>query len=320
MTLSIQEMQDILAADLRAYGDTSPRSLQSAAGRLGPSDIGFCRNKAALTTKGVERSDTKSIFAAQVGTAIHTYMAHVMKAAHPDWIIPELDWPKDRKLTATLPSGVEITGTPDAIATDWNAMIDVKTKDGMEWVKREGSSQSDKFQRHLYSLAAIQEGLLKEEDLLVGNYYVDRSAKDDVPILLMESYDPTLTAEIDAWISDVVYAVVQQEDASRDIPAAVCERICEFFTVCRGGLEVHEGGDLIEDPTLISAIDMYVEARDLEKVAAQRKKEAAAILAGINGTDGRFQVRWVHVNATTVNQFDKAAFDRLDIRAQRGKK
>lgn len=317
---TFEEMEKELARDLRAYGDASSRSQQSREGRLGPSDIGFCRNKAALTTKGVERSDEKSIFAAQVGTAIHTYEAHVMKAAHPDWIIPELDWEPGRKLTATLPSGVEISGTPDCIAPDWNAMIDVKTKDGLEWVRREGSSQSYRFQRHLYALAAIQEGLLKEKDLLVGNMYIDRSAKNDKPLLLMESYDPTLTAEIDAWIDDVVYAVMQKEDASRDLPAAVCEKICEFFTACRGGLEVHEGGDLIEDPTLISAIDMYVEARDLEKVAAQQKKEAAAILNGINGTDGRFQVRWVHVNATTVNSFDKSAFDRLDIRAQRGKK
>jgi hypothetical protein len=319
-TLTFAEMEAICAADLRNYGMASPRSRQSAAGRLGPSDIGFCRNKAALTTKGIEHSDEKSIFAAQMGTAIHTYEAHVMKFAHPEWIIPELDWEPGRKITATLPSGVEISGTPDAIATDWNAVIDVKSKDGLEWQRREGSSQSDRFQRHLYALAAIQEGLVKEEGLLVGNLYIDRSGKNDQPLLLMESYDPTLTAEIDAWIDDVVYAVMNKEDASRDLPAAVCEKICEFFTVCRGGLEVHEGGDLIEDPTLISAIDMYVEARDLEKVAAQQKKEAAAILAGINGTDGRFQVRWVHVNATTVNSFDKAAFDRLDIRAQRGKK
>lgn len=314
------EMEAILAADLRNYGMASPRSQQSAAGRLGPSDIGFCRNRAALTTKGVEPSDEKSIFAAQVGTAIHTYEAHVMKAAHPDWIIPELDWEPGRKLTATLPSGVEISGTPDCIAPDWNAMIDAKTKDGLEWVRREGSSQSDRYQRHLYALAAIQEGLLKEKDLLVGNMYIDRSAKNDTPLLLMESYDPTLTAEIDSWIDDVVYAVMQKEDASRDLPAPVCEKICEFFTVCRGGLEVHEGGELIEDATLISAIDMYVEARDLVKVYEQQKREAATILAGINGTDGRFQIRWVHVNPTTVNSFEKAAFDRLDVRKQRGGK
>ena len=319
-TLTIAEMEAICAADLRAYGMASPRSQQSAAGRLGPSDIGFCRNKAALTTKGVEPSDEKSIFAAQMGTAIHTYEAHVMKAAHPEWIIPELDWEPGRKLPALLPSGVVVSGTPDAIATDWNAILDVKSKDGLEFQRREGSSQSDKFQRHLYALGAIQAGLVKEDGLLVGNLYIDRSGKNDKPLLIMESYDPTLTAEIDAWIDDVVYAVMQKEDASRDLPAAVCEKICEFFTVCRGGLEVHEGGDLIEDETLIHAIDMYVEARDLEKVAGQQKREAAAILAGINGTDGRFQVRWVHVNATTVNSFDKAAFDRLDIRAQRGRK
>lgn len=314
---TFEEMQDVLADGIRAYGDGSARSQQSVQGRLGPSDIGFCRQKAALTTKGVQRSDTKSIAAAQIGTAIHTYMSHAFKTEHPDWIVPEIDWPDGEKITALLPSGVEISGSPDLIVPEWNALIDIKTVDGFEWIKREGTSQNHAFQRHLYALAAAQAGLLVEEGMLVGNLYIDRSGKQTTPLLLIESFDPTLTVEIDAWISDVVYAVINKEDASRDLPAPVCEKICEFFTACRGGLEVHEGGDLIEDPTLISAIDMYVEARDLEKVAAQQKREAAAILNGINGTDGRFAVRWVHVNATTVNSFDKAAFDRLDVRVQR---
>jgi hypothetical protein len=69
------EMQAILAADIRAYGENSPRTRQSREGVLGPSDIGFCRQKATLTTKGIQPTDEVSIAAAQIGTAVHSYVA-----------------------------------------------------------------------------------------------------------------------------------------------------------------------------------------------------------------------------------------------------
>ena len=56
-----------------------------------------------------------------------------------------------------------------------------------------------------------------------------------------------LTDEIDSWVGDVIYAVKNNEDASRDIPAAVCERICSHFTACRGALETNDGAELIID-------------------------------------------------------------------------
>jgi len=315
--MSATDIQKILTDALRGYGIGDPRSQQSRDGILGPSDIGFCRNKAALTTKGVPQSDEVPITAAQIGTAIHRYAAEAFKAANPDnWIVD------DQRVTAKLPSGVEISGTPDLILQDWNAVIDIKTVDGFAWVKREGTSENHKFQRHLYALGAMQAGLLNDmEPVYVGNLYIDRSGKEKEPLLLLEPYDPSLTAEIDSWIGDVIYAVKNNEDASRDIPAPVCEQICEFFTVCRGGLEVHEGGELIEDPVRIDALAMYLEARDLEKQAAAEKKAAQAILHGTNGVGevngALYQVRWTYVNPSTVQAFEKQGFDRMDVRKKR---
>jgi len=315
--MSATDIQKILTDALRGYGIGDPRSQQSRDGILGPSDIGFCRNKAALTTKGVPQSDEVPITAAQIGTAIHRYAAEAFKAANPDnWIVD------DQRVTAKLPSGVEIAGTPDLILQDWNAVIDIKTVDGFAWVKREGTSENHKFQRHLYALGAMQAGLLNDmEPVYVGNLYIDRSGKEKEPLLLLEPYDPSLTAEIDSWIGDVIYAVKNNEDASRDIPAPVCEQICEFFTVCRGGLEVHEGGELIEDPVRIDALAMYLEARDLEKQAAAEKKAAQAILHGTNGVGevngALYQVRWTYVNPSTVQAFEKQGFDRMDVRKKR---
>jgi hypothetical protein len=305
-------MGAVLAADIRDYGINSPRSQQSRDGILGPSDLGFCRQKAVLTIRGVPDSDEQSIAAAQIGTAVHEYVAKAFKARHPDWIID------DHKVTATFPSGAAIAGTPDIIAPEWNAIIDVKTVDGFAWVKREGTSQNHKYQRHAYALGAVQEGLLDDSrTVYVGNLYIDRSGKESEPYFVIEEFDPTLTDEIDSWIEDVIYAVKNGEDGQRDIPAAVCERICSKFTACRGELETHEGGEFIEDPALISAIGMYVEARDLSKQADQMKKEAQARLLGVNGRTSDYQVRWVDVAPTTVESFEKVGYSRMDVRKVR---
>jgi hypothetical protein len=54
----------------------------------------------------------------------------------------------------------------------------------------------------------------------VGNIYFDRSGKEPKPMVFIEEMDPMLTDEIDSWVQDVIYAVKNNEDASRDIPAA----------------------------------------------------------------------------------------------------
>jgi hypothetical protein len=312
---NIENLGPLLNAALKAYSDGSARSMQSAAGIIGPSDLGFCRQKATLMVRGVEQSDSKSTAAAQIGTAIHAYAADAFKAMFPHWIID------NRKFSATFPSGAVVAGTPDLIAIDYNALIDVKTVDGFSWVKREGTSLNHRYQRHTYTLAAIQEGVLDDTaPIYVGNFYIDRSGKEPEGLLVIEEYDPTLTNEIDSWIQDVIYAAKNGEDAMRDIPAPVCEKICEFFTVCRGGLEVHEGQDVIDDPDLKAAVRMYVEGRDMAKEGEALKRSASAMLSGVNGTDGEWQVRWVSVAPTTVSAFEKQGFDRLDVRKVRAPK
>ena len=304
----------MLNAALRAYGLSSPRSLQSAAGIIGPSDLGFCRQKAVLMTRGEPQTDAKPITAAQMGTAIHAYVAEAVKAAYPDWIVDS------EKVTATFPSGVEVSGTPDIIATTWNAVIDVKTVDGFAWVKREGVSQNHRYQRHAYALGAIQAGLLDpDKPVGVGNWYIDRSGKEQDGFLLMEEFDPTLTDEIDSWIGDVIYAVQHGEDAMQDIPAPVCERICDYYTACRGDLPVADGGEFIEDDGLKAAIRMFVDGRAMEKAGKDMKAEASALLAGVNGTDGEWTVRWTSVGESEVSAFTRPGYQRIDVRKSRGR-
>ena len=306
-----------ISAALTAYMDNSPRSMQADEGRLGPSDIGFCRQKAALMIRGVEATDAPPKWAAAVGTAVHNYVEAAIKGMFPDWLLGSID---DLSVTATLPSEAQISGHPDIVIPDANTVLDIKTVDGFAWVKREGTSQQHKYQRHLYALGCLQAGIFDEsKPVYVGNIYFDRSGKQPEPLAIVEEMDPMLTDEIDSWVQDVIYAVKNGEDASRDIPAAVCERICSHFTACRGALEINEGGELITDGELLAAVDMYTEARNMEKTAKQMKDEASSRLVGVNGSTGAWQVRWVEVQPSRVEAFDKQGYSRLDIRKARSR-
>lgn len=312
MSSDINSLKSSLAQAIHDYSYNDPRSKQSRDGILGPSDLGFCRQKAVLTTRGIGQTDETNEAPARIGTAIHRYLAMAFQSADMGWIADS------EKVTATFPSGAVISGTPDLICVNENAIIDVKTVDGFEWIKRNGTSQNHKYQRHAYALGALQNGLLSwKKPIYVGNMYIDRSGKEKEPYFIIEEFDQDLTAEIDSWIQDVIYAVKNGEDASRDVPSAVCEKICPFFTACRGSLEVHEGGVLISDEESLNAVAMYVEARDMAKEAEQMKKEAQLRLQGITGTTGEWDVRWVEVAPTVIQSFEKSGYMRMDVRRVR---
>jgi hypothetical protein len=300
-----------VTASLNEFMSASARTIQSDEGILGPSDIGFCRQKAALMIQGVPKTDDPPKWAAAVGTSIHNYLEEAFKKANPDWILGSID---QLEVTATLPSGAAIGGHPDIVIPSLNMILDIKTVNGFEFVKREGTSLQHKYQRHLYAMGCLQAGILASDvPVWVGNLYYDRSGKHPEPIVLIEEMDPTLTDEIDSWIQDVIYAVKHNEDASRDVPVSVCEKICSHFTACRGGMTVNDGGEQITDQSLISAIDMYVEAKSLSSQAAKMKDEAKARLYGINGSTDRWQVRWVEVQPGRIEASERSGYMRMDI-------
>lgn len=305
----------LIGATIKAAQDNSERSLQSAAGILGPSDLGFCRQKAALMTRGVGQTDAQPKWSAAVGTAIHNFVEGILADAFPDW---QLGSVHNLSVTATFPSGASISGHPDIVIPDAQIVLDIKTVDGLATVKREGPSQAHKYQRHTYALGCIQQGIFKDDAMVyVGNVYFDRSGKETEPYCVIEEFDPTLTDQIDSWITDVIYAVRTGEDASRDIPATICERICSHYTVCRGDLPILDGAEFITDPIIMSAIDQYNEGGDLEKMGKQLKEEAKTILSGVNGTTGKFTVRWVQVNPSYIEATNRAGYMRLDVKKAR---
>lgn len=308
----------LITKALASFDNRSSRSLQSDKGILGPSDIGFCRNKARLTTIQQEQTDHPPKWAAAVGTALHTYIEAALKASYPDWKVGSQD---DIRCVATLPNGTAISGTPDIVIPENNTIIDIKTVNGFAWIKRNGPSESNKYQRYLYALGLAQnKDLDGTKPITVGNIYFDRSGKETEPILFTEEimvFEDPIAKEIEQWVSDVVYAVKNNEEASKDVAPAVCEKICEFFTACRGGLDVNDGQELIRDSSLLDAIDAYLEGREMEKQGKALKSEASARLEGTTGLTSDFQVRWVTVNPSTMKEHQRAGYDRLDIRKKR---
>jgi hypothetical protein len=293
-----------------AFDAQRPRTIQSRDGIIGPSDLGWCRNKTALTIKGVRQSDSKSIWPAVIGTALGEYVEKSIKFMFPTWLVGSVD---GIRVTYTSLNGDEISGTPDVIAPDFNLLADLKSKDGFEWEMRKGSSTSNKYQRHAYAKGAVAAGILDgDRPVYVANIYIDRSGNIEMPLSEVQELDPMLDDEITQWIEDVKYAVMHGEDASRDVAAPICASICEFFTVCRGGLPASES-DVYTDPDIVEAVHMYLDGREMATEGERQRKAAAKFLTGLNGVADGWQVRTTDVDATDVPGFYRRGYTKVEI-------
>lgn len=298
---------------VKAYDADRPRSIQAREGVIGPSDLGFCKQKALLTLKGVPYSDARSIWPAVVGTAVGEFVEASLKAMFPTWIVGSVD---QVRLPYTMRNGATVEGTGDVIVPEYNGVFDLKTKDGLKLVKRQPPSRNYRYQRHAYVMGAVAKGLIDpSKPMYVGNIYLDRSGADEDPYVQVEEVDPTLDDEITAWVDDVIYARLHNEDAEREIPAGVCERICEFFTVCRGALPVSDEMEVFEDADTLDAIEAYVEGRAAAKEAEALKEEAGNVLRGLNGIGAGHQVRTTYIPPSA----SKAESYRLEVTPLRGR-
>jgi len=298
---------------VKAYDADRPRSIQAREGVIGPSDLGFCKQKALLTLKGVPYSDSRSIWPAVVGTAVGEFVETALKRMFPTWIVGSVD---QIRLPYKLGNGAVVEGTGDVIVPEWNGVFDLKTKDGLKLVKRQPPSRNYRYQRHAYLKGAVALGILDpSRPLYVGNIYLDRSGKDDDPYVQVEEADPTLDDEITSWVDDVIYARLHNEDAEREIVPAVCERICEFFTVCRGSLPIHDEVEVFEDGDTLDAIDLYVTGRANKKEGEDDMEQAKTVLLGLNGIGAGHQVRTTWVPPTS----SKVGYDKVEVTPLRGR-
>lgn len=271
-----------------------------------------CREYARRMVKQMPFTDVRDKTAAFLGTVIGDAVERALAERHPGWVFqPEL--------TFTLPSGGEILGHAD-IVIPWEArteefpqaVIDIKTRAELDSIRRYGASQQQAFQKAMYCSAAIDAGYLNpEEPIIVANMWIDRSGVEVTPYVLAEEYDPNTLLAVDAWVEDVKYAVIHDEEASRDKSREWCWSYCEHATGCRGNDTDAEG--LIDDPEALAAVETYVEAGDLEREAKRMKNSAKIALRGVNGSTGSHTVRWVSIGETSYEVHREASV-RLDVR------
>jgi hypothetical protein len=228
---------------------------------------------------------------------------------------------------------------------------DLKSKDKLDTIKKYGPSKQQVFQVTGYAKAMTETLLLIDPEtgepttdpekgdpavdehgvptgetvldptkpIWITDVYFDRSGAQDECYSFGWFYDPAVLDEIDNWIHDLKYAVVNNAEASKDKAREWCWSYCEYATLCRGNDTDAEG--LIEDPGILAAIETYRDAAERERVAKKEKDVAKLhIPLEVKGSTGTHLARWVYRNATEVKAGTRAGYWMLDVRPIPGPK
>ena len=322
------------------------RSAQQQAFRLGMSNIGHCQQAAVYMIKQTPPSDVRDKSAAFFGTVAGAAIEAQMKLDHPDWLFQQ-------DTVFAIPSGGELGAHPDivipadaAISKDEfikrvrfhqareageiegpelpeghvQGVWDLKSKDKLDVIRKYGPSKQQVFQLTGYASSCIDAGLLDpEQPIWLSDVYFDRSGAQHEAYSFGWWYDPAVLNEIDDWIHDLKYATVNGTEASKDKPREWCWSWCEYATLCRGNDTDVEG--LIEDPEILSAVDLYANGLEMERTAKKMKDVAKlSIPAQLSGSTGTHNVRWVEIGPTVVAAGTRAGYRKLDIRPVPGPK
>jgi hypothetical protein len=294
MNTAEQELADAIYGAVQHFTNHTARSLQSSAFQVGVSDLGFCSER---TRRMLEQQipDDTDMLPAFIGTAIGDYVEKaIVESLWPDAITQA-----EVAVTLTGSRGMTFTigGHPDVILRDKGLVIDVKTAFGLTYVEKDGPDQQKQFQRHLYALAAHQQGMFGDRplsDIKVANVWFDRGGVDRRAHLQMEPFNMEWVEAATEWIDDVVYAWVHGEEARKEPPRAMCAKACGFFRTCRAFDTDVEG--LLTMPEHLAGIEMYLDGAAQEKAGKRLKDEAKVLLKDVQGSTGRHQLRWTWKN------------------------
>ncbi|MFI1563837.1 PD-(D/E)XK nuclease family protein [Streptomyces sp. NPDC020490] len=292
---------------------TRPRSRQRL---LGPSSIGLCRRRAAYEVHGTWPTDlADNMHAAILGTWLHEGILRILREQYGAWTELELTdgvilghadayWAPghlrqaaDQRTTQGLPPG------------DLGVVEDVKTKStrALDVVVRQGPSQAEWFQVHLYAHLLRTGGLKDHPGLPTGEplpvdvvrlRYVGREYGQVV--VHQRPYDEDVTKQALAWAEDVLTSP-EPEAMPRDLDgpglSIICDN-CPFRTACWKLDQLSDDRApqtiLAEDTTAVTeALRAYADAAEVESAAKRRKAKARKILdAADAGTYGAFKLSW----------------------------
>lgn len=301
-------------AAVQRASNFSDRSMQSKDYKVGVSDLGFCSEYTRRMLAGIPQEFESDALAAFIGTAIGDGVENAIRTEWGERALIQSE--VSLRLEADSGRVYNLGGHPDIVDLENGLVIDIKTVNGLSFVKRNGPKQSQQFQRHGYAKALWEMGTWGErsiplEEIRVANIWFDRSGAEHEAWVHMENFSEQVVWEATEWLDEVVYAYLHEQEAKKEPSYEFCSVWCGHFADCRGG-EGNVSG-LLEDPDVLVAVDLVKEASRLEAQAKKLKAQANSALKGIEGSTGEFTVKWVHVNGGDVS-YTRRPYERLDIR------
>lgn len=304
---------------IKIWSDNRPRTKQAETRVLGMSDLGGCREFIRATVAGDPKTPEVGLkWAADVGTMVGDGIETAVMARGVDSTVDQT-----RVTLKLIIHGQEffVSGSGDLIFTEPillddgtvvpPGVVDLKTKDGLETVRRSGPTFKESCQIAGYFVACVQEGLLDPDQAIATLLYVDRSGSDNTPhtwtcsyeqaLLILEAAKERLESVVDAMATGVTQSYL------RDEPESWCHNIqCPFRKACWEG---YQPTDKVEHPREIQALAAYVAANEEEKAVKKRKLNARNALLNVEGIapDGT-SIKWTTMeNGST----------RIDVRPPR---
>lgn len=286
-------LKDKILDALKKYENEKPRSQQV---RLGPSELGGCREYVRNIMIGapMQKSDEWAT-AAVVGTLMGAHFEAVCEKY--------MDAVTEVPVTTTLPSGLKVSGHADVVLVDENAVIDAKSKDGLDATLREGSSLENLVQISVYAVGLVQAGILSA-GCTAHLIYMDRAGNQQFLHEKELTWDEILyyIEVCEDRLADVL-AVQEQVDGGnveaarnlRDKTPPFCyspKVMCPFRDLCWKGSE-WVPDNIISDPDVLAAVAGYDAARAESKAAEAIKAEHRKSLVGVSGvTPDGLAVTW----------------------------
>lgn len=277
-----QEFADLVLASVETWDKNRPRSKQSQARILGPSEVGGCREYIRATVVGDPKRDGARVNLPAIwGTAIGDVVEEAVREAHPDLARTQFTV----EYTLQVPNGDELVpivvrGHGD-IAYGRKILADLKSKDGLTTAEREGGSFKERVQISVYLLGLIAMGEL-DEDAEAFLVFLDRSGRErrmvgfGITADMARGYVEQAEQRLEAVVKEIAKG---QERTYRDEPEPYCYRIgCPFYAACWMQDDSYVPQNEITNPRQIEAVAKYRKHRDEKKAAEAGMAEAKAEL------------------------------------------
>lgn len=304
-----------LAAAVR---DLDARRMRSRQRKIGASEIGECKRRAAYRIAKTKPTNVSTGLQAALGTMLHKGMLGALRKMYGGLVEVRLegeamkgqcDWyndPNVEDLKTTSKGGYEKVLARGAYSKHW---FQVTT---YGWLLRTGQTKDRRLPGGPGSAHEVEQLTIR---------YLSRDSGEDVPFT--QPYDPVLAAEAVMWIADVYALLEDNGNDPNEVPRGgygptvdqMCDW-CPFLDACWGpplDVEAEESRQsqlTVTDEDYIKAVRDYDESRTREAEAKRDKEFARERLRGRSGPAGELHCAWQGGNERP--QVDKdAAVERL---------